>query len=651
MLNYAWLILLFPALGALINAFFGRRLNRGAAVVANVAVFASFVVAVAMAFGVAALPESRHGQFELPLWDWITIGNLQIDMTMLIDPLSVVMALVVTGVGFVIHLFSATYMQLDDDHKPLDARRYARFFTFMNFFILMMLTLVLANNYIMLYLGWEGVGLASYLLIGFWFYKPSAADAAKKAFLVNRVGDFGLALAVMWLFYLFGTTAGSLAFNDIFHAIEGASPAAIAALTGVTLLLLLAATGKSAQLPLFVWLPDAMEGPSPVSALIHAATMVTAGVYMLARSYPLLELSPTTMTVIAWVGALTALMGATIAVVQTDLKRILAYSTISQLGFMFLAIGVGAYMAGIFHLVTHAFFKALLFLSAGSIMHATHGQLNIDLMGGFKKKMPITYWQFLVGALALSGFPLLAGFWSKDEILLGTFVDNPLLYYISMFTAFLTAFYTFRAVYRVFFGQPRNQRLYDRVHEQPFGMTGPLWILVIAALFGGFIGISAGIGDMIAIKNINQIETWLHPAFEEVEMLHTELSVQIRLFLVSGLLAILGILLAYFRYVRESGWTLALQRLFNPIQPVLENKYWVDEFYMAVIIRPLRAIAGFFYRIFDQGIIEGVVNGIGRLTTSVGQGVAHIETGHLSWYALSLFIGAVALVGFFLLVG
>ncbi len=272
-------------------------------------------------------------------------------------------------------------------------------------------------------------------------------------------------------------------------------------------------------------------------------------------------------------------------------------------------------------------------------------------MGGFKKKMPITYWQFLAGALALAGFPLLAGFWSKDEILLNTFVENKFLYYIALFTALLTAFYTFRAVYRVFHGQPRNQRLFDKVHEQPFGMTGPLWILVIGSLFGGLIGISAGIGALLAIDHINQIETWLHPAFEDIEMLHATLQTQFTLFAASGVLAILGILLAYLRYVRQSSWTLALQRLFKPLQPVLENKYWVDEFYMAVIVRPLRAIAGWFYRIGDQGIIEGIVNGIGRLTTSVGQGVAHIETGHLSWYALSLFIGAVALVGFFLLVG
>ena len=651
MLNYAWLILLFPALGAVINAFFGRRLNRGAAVVANLAVFASLVVAIGMAIGVSALPESAHGHFELPLWDWITIGDFRIEMTMLIDPLSAVMALVVTGVGFIIHLYSATYMQLDDDHNPLDARRYARFFTFMNFFILMMLTLVLANNYVMLYLGWEGVGLASYLLIGFWFYKPSAAEAAKKAFLVNRIGDFGLALAVMWLFYLFGTTAGSLAFTDVFNAVEGASPAVITAITGITLLLLLAATGKSAQLPLFVWLPDAMEGPSPVSALIHAATMVTAGVYMLARSHPLLELAPTTMQAIAWIGALTALMAATIAVVQTDLKRILAYSTISQLGFMFLAVGVGAYMAATFHLVTHAFFKALLFLTAGSVMHATHGQLNIDFLGGLKKKMPVTYWQFLAGSLALAGFPLLAGFWSKDEILLGAFVESKALYAIGLFTALLTAFYAFRAVYRVFHGSPRNQRLYDHVHEQPFGMTGPLWILVIGALLGGFIGISAGIGNLLAIEHINQIETWLHPAFEDVEMIHATLQLQFILFAASGLLALFGILLAYLRYVRQASWTISLQRLFSPLQPVLENKYWVDEIYMAIIVNPLRAIGRFLYRIGDQGIIEGVVNGIGRLTTSIGQGVAHIETGHFSWYALSLFIGVVALLGYFLLLG
>jgi len=457
MLQFAWIILLFPLLGLLTNLIFGKRLGKSfIAFVAGAAVFASLLTAATLAFGLLALPEADRS-VTVQMWQWIHIGDFQVNFALLIDPLSVFMALVVTGVGFFIHWYAATYMLVDDKHQDLSLRLYGRFFIYLNFFILMMLTLVLANNYLQLYVGWEGVGLASYLLIGFWFYKPSAADAGKKAFIVNRIGDFGLALAIMWLFFLFGKQAGSLAFNDIFAAVKGAPDATIAALTGVTLLLLLAATGKSAQIPLFVWLPDAMEGPTPVSALIHAATMVTAGVYMIARSHPLFELAPTTMAVVAWIGALTALMAASIAIVQTDLKRILAYSTISQLGYMFLGVGVGAYTAGIFHLMTHAFFKALLFLTAGSVMHAMHGELNIDLMGGLRKKMPQTYWQFVAGAAALAGFPLLAGFWSKDAILYEAFLKSPLLWGIGIFTALLTAFYSFRAVYRAFHGDPRSE--------------------------------------------------------------------------------------------------------------------------------------------------------------------------------------------------
>ncbi|NOZ71886.1 MAG: NADH-quinone oxidoreductase subunit L [Chloroflexi bacterium] len=652
MLYYSWLILLFPALGALFNAFFGRSVGpRLVKLVANLAVLASFVMAVLMAVSVQALPPEAHGQFELTLWRWIHIGDFRVDLALLIDPLSVVMALVVTGVGFIIHMYAAEYMKLDDEHKPLDERRYARFFVYMNFFILMMLTLVLANNFLQLYVGWEGVGLASYLLIGFWFHKPSAAEAGKKAFIVNRVGDFGMALAIMWIFFLFGKDAGTLAFSDVFRAVELASPAAVSALGGITLLLLLAATGKSAQIPLFVWLPDAMEGPTPVSALIHAATMVTAGVYMIARTHPLFELAPSTMMVVAWIGALTALMAATIALVQTDLKRILAYSTISQLGYMFLGVGMGAYTAGIFHLTTHAFFKALLFLTAGSVMHALHGELNIDLMGGLKKKMPSTYWQFLIGAAALAGFPLLAGFWSKDEILYFTYQQNKILYAIGLGTAFLTAFYSFRAVFRAFHGKPRNRRLYEHAHEQPRAMVWPLWVLAFGALFGGLLGIPAAVGSLFGLEESNLLEGSLHLVFSGTHLPELPPSQELALLGGSSLVALAGIYLAYARYVQQAGWSLALQRLFAPLQPLLEHKYWVDELYMAVIVNPLRALANFFYRFTDQTIIEGIVNGVGRVTVSVGGGVARLQSGLVGLYALSLFVGVVGLLALMLLLG
>ncbi|MBX7233751.1 MAG: NADH-quinone oxidoreductase subunit L [Caldilineales bacterium] len=640
----AALILLFPALGALTNAFFGRRLGRrAAAIIANLAVAAAFVMAVLIFAGLFMRPVEERS-LEVLFWQWIHIGDLRLDFALLLDPLSSIMALVVTGVGLVIHLYAAGYMKLDDEHQPLDERRYARFFTYVNLFILLMLVLVLANNYVLLYLGWEGVGLASYLLISFWFHRPAAADAGKKAFIVNRIGDFGLALAVFWLFSLFGKQAGSLAFTGIFAQTATISALNAPVFVGITLLLLLAATGKSAQIPLFVWLPDAMEGPTPVSALIHAATMVTAGVYMIARSHPLFQLAPTTMEIVAWIGALTAFFAATIAIVQTDLKRILAYSTISQLGYMFLAVGVGAYASGIFHLMTHAFFKALLFLAAGSVMHALHGHLNIDEMGGLKAKLPRTYLQFLIGALALAGFPLLAGFWSKDAILFSAFEHSMPLYLIGLATALMTAFYSFRAVYRAFHGQPRNQHLYEHAHEQPRGMTGPLWILAAGSLVAGFLGLPAALG----LPNL--FTAWLEPVFATLPHTeHGEASLELLLLGLSGLIAILGIFLAYLRYIRQSRWTLAVQRGLRPLQPVLEHKYWIDEIYMAVIVRPLRAFAQLCFRFFDQTVIDGAVNGLGRATAMVGAGAARLQTGLISWYAISLVIGVVALLGYFFL--
>ena len=643
MLSFAWIILVFPALGLLINWIFGKRMGKSyIALIANGAVFASFLTAVGLAAGLAALPADARA-VTVPLWSWIHIGDFQVDFALLIDPLSVFMALVVTGVGFIIHWYAATYMLVDDHHRELSLRMYGRFFIYLNFFILMMLTLVLANNYLQLYVGWEGVGVASYLLISFWFYKPSAADAGKKAFIVNRVGDFGMALAIMWLFFLFGKEAGSLAFADVFHAAEDAAAGAAGALTGITLLLLLAATGKSAQIPLFVWLPDAMEGPTPVSALIHAATMVTAGVYMIARSHPLFEMAPTTMAVVAWIGALTALMAASIAIVQTDLKRILAYSTISQLGYMFLGVGVGAYAAGIFHLMTHAFFKALLFLTAGSVMHAMHGELNIDLMGGLKQKMPKTYWQFLIGAAALAGFPLLAGFWSKDAILFEAYLKSPALWAVGIFTALLTAFYSFRAVYKAFHGEPRSEHA-EHAHEQSPGMTFPLWFLVLGSLFAGLVGIPAIISQRLQI-----VQHWLSPVFPAAEAMHEYVSLELTLFIVSAAVALLGIFIAYARYIPEWGWAKSLQNLFSPLQNVLEHKYWVDEIYMAVIVNPLRRLAEGFYRVGDGRFIEGIVNGVGTVTVRAGSRVARLQTGVLGMYALSFFVGVVLVLLWFLL--
>jgi NADH-quinone oxidoreductase subunit L len=529
MLNYAWLMLLFPALGTLIIALFGRRLSKGLiSWLAPGMVLLSFAVAVSQFVALLGLPvEERH--HEIVLWQWMTAGAFSVDLALLIDQLSVTMALVVTGVGFIIHVYSIGYMH--------DDLRYGRFFAYMNFFILMMLTLVLANNYLLMYVGWEGVGLASYLLIGFWFEKPSAADAGKKAFIVNRIGDFGLALAIMFIW----STVGTLRFADVFANAEALAGAGV--ITTVTMLLLLAATGKSAQLPLYVWLPDAMEAPTPVSALSHAATMVTAGVYMTARSAALFNLAPTSALWVAGIGAATALFAATIALTQTDLKRILAYSTISQLGYMFLAVGVGAYASGIFHLATHAFFKALLFLAAGSVMHALAGELNINKMGNLRAKMPTTYWTYLIGAAALAGIPLLSGFFSKDEILWYAWQKSPILWLVGLITAALTAIYSFRSVFVPFWGEERDKKLHHHAHESPPVMTVPLIILAAGAILAGYIG----------IPHLSLIEGWLEPVFhagkaaaEGAQEAHPAAWVEWVLLAVSALVALGGAFFAYY---------------------------------------------------------------------------------------------------------
>ncbi|MEJ5197615.1 MAG: NADH-quinone oxidoreductase subunit L [Anaerolineae bacterium] len=623
MLDFAWLMLLFPALGTLIIAFFGRRLGKGLiSWLAPGMVLLSFAVAVSQFVALLGLPaEDRH--HEIVLWQWITAGSFTVDLALLIDQLSVTMALVVTGVGFIIHVYSVGYMH--------DDPRYGRFFAYMNFFILMMLTLVLANNYLLMYVGWEGVGLASYLLIGFWFEKPSAADAGKKAFIVNRIGDFGLALAIMFIW----STVGTLRFADVFANAEALVGAGV--ITTVTMLLLLAATGKSAQLPLYVWLPDAMEGPTPVSALIHAATMVTAGVYMTARSAALFNLAPSSAMWVAGIGAATALYAATIALTQTDLKRILAYSTISQLGYMFLAVGVGAYASGIFHLATHAFFKALLFLAAGSVMHALAGELNINKMGNLRAKMPTTYWTYLIGAAALAGIPLLSGFFSKDEILWYAWQKSPLLWLVGLITAGLTAIYSFRSVFVPFWGEERDKKLHHHAHESPAVMTVPLIILAVGAVLAGYIG----------IPHLSLIEGWLGPVFHAGEAAKEGAAanpIEWVLLAVSALVALAGAYFAYYLYVVNPELPKQVRMSLGWFARLVENKYYVDELYNMAIVNPLRDLGGWFARSFDLRGIDGAVNGIAGVTGWVGERARRLQTGLVGLYALSILFGAVALV-------
>ncbi|RME59389.1 MAG: NADH-quinone oxidoreductase subunit L, partial [Caldilineae bacterium] len=597
MLNYAWLIVAFPAAGALINLFFGQRMSKKAiGWVASGAVVGAFLVAVGLLLGLLGL----HGEeraVTVHMWDWITIGDFHVPAAMLIDTLSVTMALVVTGVGALIHIYATEYMHEDE--------RYQRFFVYLNFFVFAMLILVLSDNFLGMFVGWEGVGLASYLLIGFWFDRRDDsygyyADAGKKAFLVNRVGDFGMILAMIALW----TSLGALTYEDVF-ARAGNLGAGMA--TIICLLLLLAATGKSAQIPLYVWLPDAMAGPTPVSALIHAATMVTAGVYMIARTHPLWALSPSAAGTVAWIGGLTALLGASIALVQVDLKKILAYSTISQLGYMILGVGVGAYAFAIFHLVTHAFFKALLFLSAGNVMHGLGGELDIRKMGNLRAKMPSTYKLFAIGALALAGFPLTSGFFSKDAILLGVFEHNILLYVLGLFTALLTAFYSFRAVFVAFWGQERDRHLFEHAHESGPVMLNPLWVLAALALIGG----------VLNLPFVLTLEHWLEPAVGAMEI-HPSVGLEVGLLLVSAVVSVAGIYLAYGKYVQNAGWAKSVTNVFKPLEPLAQKKWYVDEAYNFLIVEPLRMLAEWFATAVDQRTIDGAVNLLGQANIIAG---------------------------------
>lgn len=623
MTAYAWLLLAFPTLGMTLNLALGRRWGKNVTgVVASGMVLLSFLMATALFVALNGLPAEERS-LEQVLWRWIAIERFQVDIGLLIDPLSVFMALVVTGVGFLIHVYSIGYMWEDE--------RYVRYFVYLNLFVLMMLTLVMANNFVQMFIGWEGVGLASYLLIGFWFFKPSAADAGKKAFLVNRIGDVGFILATLLVFVL----GGRVNFRELFQpehlqALQGSA-------TAIGLLLLLAATGKSAQIPLYVWLPDAMEGPTPVSALIHAATMVTAGVYMVARLSPIYSLTPTAMSWVATIGALTALFAATIALAQTDIKRILAYSTVSQLGYMFLGVGAGAFTAGLFHLYTHAFFKALLFLGAGSVMHALHGELDIRKMGGLRDKLPITYRTFVVGAAALAGFPLFSGFFSKDEILLGAWERSPILWLIGIATAFLTATYAFRVVFVAFWGRPRDRKLYEGAHEAPRVMTIPLVILAVGAAIGGGIG----------LPGASWLHGWLQPVFEGVAREAEPGAVVWALMLISAAVALGGIYFAYQVFVANPGLAAELRRRLRVLDTVVQRRYYVDELYMAAVVSPLKGLGDWLAVAFDQRGIDGAVNGIASITGWIGERVRRAQTGLVGTYALTLFIGVVLLMAYF----
>jgi NADH-quinone oxidoreductase subunit L len=621
MSRLVWLIPLFPLVGTLVNAVFGRFIGHKAHWIAVPALLASFVTS-CMVFGRVWHGETWTGD----LFPWVVAGSFKAPLTAQVDQLTAVMLLVVTGVGFLIHLYSAGYMHDDDG--------YARFFTYLNLFVFSMVMLVLAGNFLVLYVFWEAVGLCSYLLIGFWYEKKSASDAGKKAFIVNRVGDFGFGLGIMLIWVTFGT----LNYGEVFAKADASVSTNV--YLAIALLLFTGACGKSAQLPLFTWLPDAMEGPTPVSALIHAATMVTAGVYMVARCHKLFEMAPLSLEIVAWVGGLTAIFAASIGLVQTDIKRVLAYSTISQLGYMFVGVGVGAYAAGVFHLVTHAFFKALLFLGAGSVIHGLSGEQDLRKMGGLAPRMMTTTVTFLVGAFGLAGVPPLAGFFSKDEILGAVFHGHRyLLWAMLLVGAFMTAFYTFRLVFLAFFGGPRMPKeVAHHIHESPAVMTIPLIVLAVLTVVAGLaVGIPSSNGTAFA--------HFLAPVLPLEESEHSA-GVAFSLLVLSALVAIAGVALAWMVYGRTPVRAASIGVARNPLHKILIDKYYVDEIYDALFVKPIYHLSLWLARVFDPGVIDGIVNGVAAAVAGWSRGLRRVQTGFVMNYALGILLGAVAVVAY-----
>jgi NADH-quinone oxidoreductase subunit L len=635
-----WLVPVLPLLGAAINGVFGKRLPKNViAAIAVGSVLLSFLIAlrefIAM-LGTAELPIVRD------YFTWIQAGRFQAQFGLMLDHLSGLMILIVTGVGFLIHIYSIGYMAHEDG--------FYRYFAYLNLFVFFMLTLVLANNYLLMFVGWEGVGLCSYLLIGFWFTRKSAADAGKKAFIVNRVGDFGFILAVMLIYWTFDRVD----FSGVFARLgEGttfnAEPlGTVGVLTTIGLLLFVGAAGKSAQFPLYVWLPDAMEGPTPVSALIHAATMVTAGVYMVARSSAIYNLAPGALLVVAVVGAFTAIFSASIGLVQTDIKRVLAYSTVSQLGYMFLACGAGAYAAGMFHLMTHAFFKALLFLGAGSVIHGLNGLQDIRKMGGLRHHMPWTYRTFLAGTLAIAGIPPFAGFFSKDAVLWGAWNYahyGKLLWFVGVVAATFTSFYMFRLLILTFFGSPRyRENEGHHVHESPPSMLLPLVVLAVFSMVAGFVGVPPVLGGS------NHIEHFLTPAAHETESESLGTSqTEVLLMVVSTAAPLTGLLLAYLFYVAKPELPDKLARQAHAMYSIMVNNYYVDELYDAVIVWPIvRMSREFLWKFVDAVVIDGVVNGTGNLIRGSAKVLRYMQTGYVRIYAGWILLGGVVIVVWFL---
>ena len=626
-INLAWLVPAFPLLGFLITGLANKSLkHKQAGIIASLMVLLSFLASVILFF---ILRSSGRNEATVTLFNWIAIGGMNIPFAFLIDHLSLTMMLIITGVGALIHIYSIGYMR--------DDKRVNSFFAQMNLFTFSMLLLVMGANYLVLFIGWEGVGLCSYLLIGFWFKNPAYNYAARKAFIMNRIGDLGFILGIILLFFTFKTVT----FSEIFTqatAFQIGTPV----ITLITILLLVGAVGKSAQIPLFTWLPDAMAGPTPVSALIHAATMVTAGIYMIARSSILYNLAPLTLNIIIVIGLATAIIAALVGLKQNDIKKVLAYSTVSQLGYMFLALGLGAYSAGVFHVTTHAFFKALLFLGAGSVIHAMGGEQDIRKMGGLRKKMPLTYFTFLAATLAISGIPPFSGFFSKDLILNKAFEHSIILYILALGGALITCFYMFRLLYLVFFGELRLAGAHP--HESPKVMTIPLIILSVLSVFGGFLNIPSLFGGD------SKFSSYLQSAV--VSKASEELSHSTEIGLILGSLLLLGlvILFAYRSFVSKSVVPASDDAPKPFFSKLIYNKFYIDEMYTAVFEKPFGFLSDFFFNKIENTVLDPAVDQIGLTTSRVGALLRKLQQGNMSFYLFAMVAGILLFIIFILIV-
>lgn len=630
MIEKIWLVPLFPLIGFLAVAFnFTRFKGNLSGIIASSAVFLSFIGSVILFMQLTAGQEAQT----VDLFNWIHFNNLTIPFSFLVDRLSVLMMMIITGVGFLIHVYSIGYMKEDPGVN--------RFFAYMNLFIFFMLLLVLGSNYLVMFIGWEGVGLCSYLLIGFWFKNQEFNNAAKKAFIMNRIGDLGFLLALFMLIQQFGT----LNFSEIFTKSQNI-PSGDIVITTITLLLFVGAVGKSAQIPLFTWLPDAMAGPTPVSALIHAATMVTAGIYMIARSNVLFVLAPVTMWTISVIGIATSILAGSIAIFQNDIKKILAYSTISQLGLMFVALGAGSFTAAMFHLTTHAFFKALLFLAAGSVIHALSGEQDIRKMGGLQHKIPVTFWVFFIGSLAISGVPPFAGFFSKDMIMLATFQSSPVLWVVSVVVALMTSFYMFRLLFTVFWGKAAKVAdPHHPVHESPKNMTIPMMVLAALSVFGGMIGIPELFGGS------DRIQEYLSPIFAasasvlKQQPLETNSAIELGLMLIPLIMIFIVIYVAYFLYAKGR----LIDQKDKPLsffENLITRKFYIDELYELIIQQPISKLSLFFHDVIEIKGIDRLVNNTGNMIIWAGKNIRYIQTGNVGVYLFFMVVSIIMILFF-----